>query len=150
MWEVVTSLGKVMPNMKEFDLTLGFDWKNFSLNCEGRDDFTISSVRKLRLKYGTLSMPEIKAIFPHVTSLTFEFNISEPLNFGEIWELWPDLEELEIFGKNPTPTRNLDADFCGIHEEEAEALRKMDEDYLRKVQIVPIRVSLLTMRRKSL
>ena len=52
---------------------------------------------------------------------------------------------MKIDGNECILTRNYDADFCGISEEEAEVLRGMDEEYLENVQIVPIRPSLLTM-----
>ena len=53
-------------------------------------------------------------------------------------------------GEDVTLTKNYDADFCGIHEEEAVELREMDEEYLRTVQIVSIPPALLTMKRKCL
>ena len=42
--------------------------------------------------------------------------------------------------------RNYDGDILGIPEEEAQLLRRQDDEYLRSVHIVPIRPSLLTMQ----
>ena len=41
--------------------------------------------------------------------------------------------------------RNFDAEFCGIHQEEVELLWNMGEEYLRNVNIVPIRPCVSTM-----
>ena len=151
-WKVLTSIGKLMPNLEEFELTVDLGRGSLRNTYPGRHHGTSGSVRKLKLEmsHGTVIMFDIKAIFPNVTSLEVNMTNFEPLPCGEIWKLWPDLEELKISGKDMPRTRNFDADFCGIHELEAVELRKMDEEYLRAVQIVPVRPSLLTMKSKDL
>ena len=93
-------------------------------------------------------MLEIATVFPHLTSLELKLNKSERLACREFWELWPNLEDLKVKGDQLTLVQNYDADFCGIHQEEVELLREMDEGSLGSVQTVPIRPSLLTMRSK--
>ena len=56
----------------------------------------------------------------------------------DICQFWPGLDELKIVCKQVKLKRNFDAEFCGIHEEEAEMLRSQAEKYLRGLQIVPI------------
>ena len=111
-----------------------------------------SSVRKLslHLQVGRMNTLSIKTVFPNVTFLKIvmeDTNVTQANlpPFQQIWERWPDLEEFYFGGKNTFLERNCDADFCGIHEEEAELLRGMDEGYFKAVQIVPIRPCPLTM-----
>ena len=153
-WDFLESIGKMMPNLEEFELDLDLSGKQWSRNPWRRDDFFSSSARKLKLslKDGTFSLVGIKAVFPHAKSLELFLSGFEHLPCREIWELWPRLEELKILGSQMTLSKNLDAEFCGIHEVEAVDLRELewDEEYLRTVQIVPIRPSLFTMKGKSL
>ena len=66
------------------------------------------------------------------------------MNLPTIWELWPHVEELETTGRNQVLRKYFDSEFCGIHPEEAEELRKKDYEYLKAVNIVPIRHCILT------
>ena len=95
-------------------------------------------------------MWEIKAVFPHAASLDLTLSKLDHVPCAEIWELWPDLEELKVHVRGCPKIKNNDAEICGVHEEEAENLRGMDDEFLRTVQIVPIRPSLLTMESKYL
>ena len=111
-----------------------------------------SSVRKLslQLQVGTINMSSIKTVFPNVTSLGIIMQDTDVTEahlppFQEIWELWPNLAEFSFEGKTNFLERNCDADFCGINEQEVELLRRMDEEYLKAVHIVPIRPCPLTM-----
>ena len=55
-------------------------------------------------------------------------------------ECFPQLEELHYIGWGDCINKSLDADICGIHEEEAEFLRSQEEDYLENVHVVPVGV----------
>ena len=155
-------VSKTCPKLEEFELVVNLGWEedvqvwapNFREQLDGFVRHSYNSVRKLVLCFRNvttirISMAEIKAIFPHLTSLELLFCgfVSEDIPC-EVAEVWPNLEYLKIHGGDCFVTRNYDADFLGINEEEAEELRGKDEEYLRTVQIVPIRPSLLTMKSK--
>ena len=152
LWKFLQLINEIMPKLEEFGLGLVLDRNSGPVISHEGLDFTPSKAQKLKLKLsgGSWRLVEIKGAFPHVTSLEMDLYDFGPLPCGEIWEMWPKLEELKISGSQITLTRNYDADFCGIHEEEASQLRKMDENYIRAVHLVPIRPSLLTMKRKYL
>ena len=110
-----------------------------------------SSVRKLGLdfKNANVNLYALSAIFPNVSSLTMDFYRSRCIHCGEIWEFWPNLEELKIIGEQMTLSQNFDSEFCGIDDAEAAELRELAEDQLLTVQLAPVYPSLLTMRSKS-
>ena len=72
-----------------------------------------------------------------------------------ICKAWPRLRELK-FGDLNSLKRNFDPDL-GVRyylgrstfEQEVKTLRKMDQEYLRAMHIVPIRPCMLTMSSKS-
>ena len=68
--------------------------------------------------------------------------------YKDIFRFWPNLKHVYIRGQLPVgmETSNFDADFCGIYQEELELLRDKGEEYLEKVQIVPVRPCLSTMK----
>ena len=112
--------------------------------------------RKLRLELQVrkIKLAQIKQVFPRVLEL--ELTLSQTqldgediLPLSDIWEQWPNLEELKITGERKGAPRNYDASFLGINEEEVELLRQTcDEGHLRALNIVPIRPSLLAMPSK--
>ena len=113
------------------------------------------SVRKLTLDLHvkTINMPVLKNLFPDLSSMEIKAKHSvrlkrDSLPLVEIFQLWPNLEGLKIAGANNFLRRSYDADLCGIHEGEADHLRTMETRFLERVQIVPIRPSLLTMPSK--
>ena len=158
LWDALTSIDgcKMMPKLVEIDLEArskykyNEDFKDWPLTIHGRQSLrcSYSSVRKLRLDLSkvNVNLLEFKTIMPHVVSMELRFRSSGRVPCAELWELWPNLEELKIFGLMSKLTENYDAEFCGISEEEAEELRTMDDEYLGNVHIVPIRPSLLTMQ----
>ena len=155
LWYVLASIdsAKMMPKLKEMELGLSYTGRIREWPPDNRGRFRqceYTGVRKLTLNLlrVTVNMQEIKAVFPHIASLELILHESEDLPCQEFWELWPDLQELEVRGIECTLSRNFDAEFCGVHKEEAKVLREMDQEYLRAVHIVPIRPSLLTMRSK--
>ena len=70
---------------------------------------------------------------------------SDFLPLTELWQLWPLLEDIKVEGHYKCLERNYDAEFCGIHDEEAMYLRELPDGFLEAVHIVPIQPSLLTM-----
>ena len=66
-----------------------------------------------------------------MTSLELVIRYFDYLPCAKLWECWQNVDELEISGEFITLTKNYDAKFCGISEEEAEVLRGMNEEYLR-------------------
>ena len=153
LWNVLSSIDsdKMMPKLEEMkigdDTEISRAMREWPPN-NSSGAFRCSRVWKLTLalKHVTCNMYEIKAAFPNVTSLDLDFRQTERIPCQELWELWPGLEELKVEGVSETLRQNYDAEFCGIFEEEAELLRAQDEEFLRTVQIVPIRPCLLTMR----
>ena len=57
--------------------------------------------------------------------------------FGSIWN-WLELKELKVRGNLRPTTGNLDSVFCGIFPEEVAELQLKDDEYLKKVNIVPV------------
>ena len=162
IWNSLASIGsaKMMPKLK--DIVLGMKLRPGNYIEELREWPPILNEENLIYSYGTVcrlvldvqclryNMADIGRVFPHLNSLELTLNRSEHVPCREVWETWPNLQELKVRGTCGTLEQNYDAEFCGIHEEEAELLRGMDDEYLRNVQIVPIRPSLLTMRCKFL
>ena len=126
--------------------------------------YCCTTVRNLELliESQAANVRPLQALFPNVSHLSFKFvdSRTDEADFTmliQIFECWSDLETLGCsvecgnWGSRSIqkpPRRNYDADFLGIHEEEAELLRQKDEEFLRRVHIVPIRPSVLTMSSK--
>ena len=111
-----------------------------------------STVRKLTLTINSAAsnLPFFARTFPNISCLKIICTLlAGGIPFSEIWELWPRLEELEVSGDCLILRDSYDAEFCGIHPEEAKILREKDDEYLKTVNIVPIRPSILTMKSKS-
>ena len=156
LWNSLASIDgdKMMPTLKTMMVRVNVRCQRWPPDYPGACDvrYSYNSVRQLQIDFASckmVNMLEIKTVFPHVTSLRFWLNQSECIPLRELWELWPNLEKLNIHGNDLTLTHNYDADFCGITEERAKELREMDEDRLRTVQVETICPSLLTMRSKS-
>ena len=78
-------------------------------------------------------------VFPQV--ITFEAR-GDGFGLGpyeHIWKCWPMLKNVKVFEFDLDNETNLDAQFCGIHAEEAAELQEKDEEYLNMINIVPIR-----------
>ena len=144
--QLAPKLCEVQIDLRYLDFTDGLgQWpKNHAI-------YECRNVRKLTVsvEHVDLDATALKCVFPNVCWLKLDIDKAKSLPCQALWELWPQLEHIEVCGEGNTLTHNYDAEFCGIHDEEAELLRKMDNKYLRRVHIVPIRPSVVTMRGKS-
>ena len=97
-----------------------------------------------------LELLQLQRSFPNVVQLRITAGVytSRTIPYQQIFRFWPDLKILDIRGEphyvHILP--NCDADFCGIHQEEVKLLWTMEEEYLRTVQIVPVRPCISTMK----
>ena len=66
-------------------------------------------------------------------------NRADILSFSELFKLGPQLERIKIRDGGHELERSFDADFCGIHEEEANYLRDKENEFLEAAHIVPIK-----------
>ena len=168
---VSTDLDQVMPRLEELKIILktcsmntsqkmldklSYVWPECDHVPDGCTFYKCGSIRKLTLEVEVkkIEFSRIKAFFTNLKSLDLNISFSwglrsDPLPISEISQVWPDLEELNIHGRDNFLGQNYDADFCGVYEDEAELLRTKDEDYLRAVHIVPVRPCLLTMSSKN-
>ena len=168
-WTVLSSIDfeRVMPLLKDLQVFIrisnGQDvyedvplWPDPMENWNRNEiSPTCRSLKKLRLQVeaGNLNFDLLKSVFPNIVSLTLKMDNNRALDrdvmqLPDICEMWPDLEELEITGDYNFLERCYDADFCGIHEQEAEMLKEMGDEHLQRVKIVPIKPSIPTMRSK--
>ena len=99
--------------------------------------------------------PFLAGMFPDVeTIFTVMIRGADKVPYGCIWEHWLDLQALDVLEcrSHAESTRrssaNLDSDFCGIFPEEVARLREQDEEYLRRVHIVPVMRSVSYMKGK--
>ena len=70
------------------------------------------------------------------------------LPYGDVWSYWPQLESIEVMERCESLGVDFDGQFLGINPEEVELLGELDDESLEKLNIVPIRPSVLTMQRK--
>ena len=101
-----------------------------------------STVQKLtlELQFSKINFAPLCTLFSNVSILHLNLPwaiaiVPRNIPVAEICKYFPQLAELKIKGEDPS----LDADFCGILEEEVELMREETEDYLKLVHIVPIR-----------
>ena len=173
-WEAIRYIDydRSMPELKEVEISVRVrdpdnvddDSDNHDFNAEwpatvqeGEMLYCSTSVEKMDLKmeYVEIMLRPMQKLFPNVTVLhLFLYHCGrgdmDALPLTEICGCWPQLVELKIKGHGNTLSWNYDAEFIGVHEEEAKLLRKRttDNDYLRQVHIVPIKPCLLTMSSK--
>ena len=165
---------QIVPNLEEIEIVDDENASQFFLDRirehvvrRGRPGGSKSEVRcyfcgtarrlRLNLKDRGLDLRPLKLLAPNI--LTLELHITpqdgghrspDLLSFTQIFQLWPQLEQLQVTGRvNNCFKWNYDADFCGIHEEEVMRLEEKDKGFLRKVHIVPTKPSLLTMQSES-
>ena len=74
---------------------------------------------------------------------------STPVLHEDLWAAWPELEIVDVRESENALGMNFDSQFLGIHPEEVECLRKLDDESLGKMNIVPVQPSILTMSRTS-
>ena len=103
---------------------------------------------------GLLNVVELSQIFPNVVNLKLWGGIGQPTHlaastlYRDLWASWLELESVTLKEHGGALTWNFDAEFLGINSEELEILRQFDDDSLEKVNLVPIRPSVLTLQRK--
>ena len=109
---------------------------------------------EISAEFDLLTVVELSHIFPNVVNLKLWGEIGQPTQAAafalhrDVWASWPELESLSVQEHRGTLTWNFDAEFLGINYEEVEILRQLDDESLEKVNIVPVRPSLLTLLRK--
>ena len=91
-----------------------------------------------------INVAELEIVFPNARTLEIfpACKYFYDFEFKKVWSSWPslELEQLSFPGKMNFPhIGNMDATFCGISWEEAAVLRREDEEYLKAVNIVPIK-----------
>ena len=72
----------------------------------------------------------------------------EEIPYEGLWAHWSQVEFMEVTETEIELGLNFDAEFLGIHAEEVNLLRQMDDKSLEMMNIVPIRPSVLSMPRK--
>ena len=119
---------ELRPSLTVKELTLMVNWEHFELD-DFRDIFP--NVRKFETsnqEYSLMSIP-----------------------YESLWREWPELESIDLEDGMSALDINFDAEFLGIEEEEVERLRDEchDDEALQHMHVVPIKPSILTMRRKK-
>ena len=168
LWEVIASIDfeQTMPKLREVEVNIkgsGNDdqvlynvWPVANSNREVIYVSTSAYKLTLDLHIRQINLRPFQAVFPNISVLHLHLNGGNHgsdgmWDFGpveEIWECWPRLEELKVFGTNSFLNRNYDMDFCGIHEQEVEMLKRKGGKFLQSFHVVPIKPCLLTMQSK--
>ena len=105
-------------------------------------------------EFDLLTVVEVSRIFPNTVKLVLWGDIGQPTNlafsalYRDVWASWPYLESVSLGEHGAALRWNFDAEFLGINSEEVEILRQLDDDSLEKINIVPVRSSLLTLSGK--
>ena len=153
-WNNIASMDfdRAMPKLQEVKLSIDF------APYDGHVHYGSTTVRTLNvvLHTGYFDVNLLQALFPNVTMLNLLMK-SDWLNEGyyepplaQLCGNWPDVEEMKITVAPYGIEDNYDAEFCGIHMDEVELLRRQDDEYLRHVHIVPSKPCLLTVPSKCL
>ena len=165
LWSTIDSINfeRAVPRLEEVEIVI-----NYWYPIDGGEDVynewpmtnnadiinSSKTVRKLKLDLHVkkINLRPFQTLFPNASILHLHLNgykfLDRRRDFApveEIWECWPQLEELKFFGQNNFLNRNYDSDFCGIHVEEVNLLRQKGSEYLQNVHIVPIKPCLLSM-----
>ena len=106
-------------------------------------------------EYIIVLVVELSEIFPNARNLKMHDEFGQPSNvaacaalYRDLWASWPNLESVSIKKHRGALRWNFDAEFLGISTEEAEFLKQFDDESLEKMNIVPVRPSVLTLSRK--
>ena len=115
-----------------------------------RPNHSSKSVKELVIlgNFSLLKPHELNKMFPHVSSvkmIALATRIYQDL-YEDLWASWPDLESIHVQEAGQVLALNFDAQFLGIYPEEVECLRRFDDESLGKMNIVPVRPSILTMQ----
>ena len=113
------------------------------------------TVKKLMLEFNFYreSIEACHRIFPHVSQITLteeRMMMADPeeMPYEVLWTHWSQVEFMEIAEMRFELGENFDAEFLGLNQEDVNLLRQMDDESLDRMNIVPIRPSVLTMKRK--
>ena len=117
---------------------------------ELRPSETVKSL-KLKMDVFPLILYRFSEIFPAVNSLNIRpRNIhTESIPYNILWACWPNLESIYVLEGEDAMNCNFDAAFLGVHLEELDVLKELDDESLERVNIVPVRPSIMTMKCKS-
>ena len=108
----------------------------------------------VRAEFNLLTFEDLSPIFPNVVNLELDAQLMHPLSpnasavWRDLWACWPHLESVSLDYQRGALRWNFDAEFLGVHSEEVEILRGMDKPSLEKLNLVPIRPSVLIFSRK--
>ena len=148
MWNAMVfsiDYNRNMPGLEEIEIVINTVSEPLGVVCSSSSlvwpefdpptgSFAINSSQSvckltLELEVRLVRWHVIPSLFPNVRVI--ELRVIDtillgqhPLPFAGIFQVWPNLEELEVTGGRNYLDRNYDADFCGIHEQEAEFLRE--------------------------
>ena len=148
--------GRIFPALRSVRFGLvstisptdGLEDEDVEYENNEEEDSVCKTVSKLEvdLSMGTVSFSQLKATFPatvHLVLVQMQPN-NLPL-FWQIFQLWPQLEQLELEGMGLGLCPNRDAEFCGISSEEMRRYHEKGDEFLRALHIVPIRPSISTL-----
>ena len=141
-------LASMFPNVTTVLFTCSESVQSFI--TEGPQLFPWTTVTKVEVKCWEIgNLPELRInvaelglVFPKARTLKISPGAKrfDPVQVLQILSCWPSLERLSFQGKMKLSIHSdMDAGFCGISDEEAAFLRQKDEEYLKAVNIVPIK-----------
>ena len=113
--------------------------------------YTSASVKSVLLTANVclFNFLQLKQSFPQLTELYVHPDANtHAVPYGQIFRLWPGLRKLCVSGEVTEEIYNVDAEFCGVHEDEAAYLWTVAEEDLKNMHIVPIRPCAATMTRE--
>jgi hypothetical protein len=116
---------------------------------DDQQEYTCNTVRTIKISgYPRLQFSSISVVFPHVKSAHLVVFLEPMDSFSSLWTAWPDIEEITLTERlEVTTSRVWDAAFCGITEEEVARLQRMESSQLARLQLAPIRPSILNLTR---
>ena len=118
--------------------------------AELRPSKTVKSL-KLTMDVYPLILYRFSEIFPIVNNLNIHPRSvhTESIPYEILWACWPNLEFIYLLEGNDAVNCNFDAAFLGVHPEELDVLKELDDESLERINIVPVRPSIMTMKCKS-
>ena len=105
---------------------------------EMMDEDLSFNVRELYVEGSfALMLGYIKTVFPHVTRLVLTGGHATAATYGQIFQLWPQLQRLVIGQQMRQSSCLLDGAFCGVSEHEIQELARMETKFLETLNLVP-------------
>ena len=102
----------------------------------------------LRSDVAKLSIRFLAEMFPRIEELRLYTDNANEISLASISKHWVNLKKLEIGRKVVHGAGNIESFICGIFPEEVADLRKKDEEFLKRVNIVAIMPSITCLRSK--